>query len=287
MAATRQGRLRFLVATDVAARGIDISHLTHVINHDFPETAEQYVHRTGRTGRAGRTGTAIALVGPKDIGNLYLLRLTYKIRPIEKQLPTAGEIKTRAEMDLLQLFVEAFASRQAHSDDLSLARRLLTHDNAESIVAGLLRDHLGARPGDPATEAAESRRARNPPPEPVVAPVASANSEAPVAGEVDLRSPASASQEVVGRDQEDRFETPGFVQLFVNVGRREGLRSSDLQKLLGSKGVEAEDTGRIRVRDRNTFVSVRKEAVERAINALTGEAFGGRVVVAEVARGRG
>ncbi len=102
MSATREGRLRFLVATDVAARGIDISHLTHVINYDFPETAEQYVHRTGRTGRAGRTGTAIALVGPKDIGNLYLLRLTYKIRPIEKQLPSAGELKTRAEMDLLQ-----------------------------------------------------------------------------------------------------------------------------------------------------------------------------------------
>ena len=165
MSATREGRLRFLVATDVAARGIDISHLTHVINYDFPETAEQYVHRTGRTGRAGRTGTAIALVGPKDIGNLYLLRLTYKIRPIEKQLPSAGEVKTRAEMDLLQLFVDAFASRPAHPDDLSLARRLLTHPEAERIVAGLLRDHLGARGGDAPTEAAEARRARNPPPE--------------------------------------------------------------------------------------------------------------------------
>ena len=61
MAATRKGKLRFLVATDVAARGIDISHLTHVINFDFPESAEPYVHRTGRTGRAGRTGTAISL----------------------------------------------------------------------------------------------------------------------------------------------------------------------------------------------------------------------------------
>ena len=164
MSATREGRLRFLVATDVAARGIDISHLTHVINYDFPETAEQYVHRTGRTGRAGRTGTAIALVGPKDIGNLYLLRLTYKIRPIEKQLPSAGEMKTRAEMDLLQLFVEAFATRPAHPEDMSLARRLLTHDDGERIMAGLLRDHLGARGGDAPTEAAEARRARNPEP---------------------------------------------------------------------------------------------------------------------------
>ena len=127
MSATREGRLRFLVCTDVAARGIDISHLTHVINYDFPETAEQYVHRTGRTGRAGRTGTAIALVGPKAIGNLYLLRLTYKIRPIEKQLPSAGEVKTRAEMDLLQLFVDAFAKprRPLIPTTSSLARRLL------------------------------------------------------------------------------------------------------------------------------------------------------------------
>ncbi len=58
MSRTRKGELRFLVATDVAARGIDISHLTHVINFDFPESAENYLHRTGRTGRAGRTGTA-------------------------------------------------------------------------------------------------------------------------------------------------------------------------------------------------------------------------------------
>src|SRR5580692_3722072 len=166
MNATKEGKLRFLVATDVAARGIDISHLTHVINYDFPETAEQYVHRTGRTGRAGRTGTAIALVGPKDIGNLYLLRLTYKIRPIEKQLPSAGEVKTRAEMDLLQLFVEAFAARAHHPDDLSLARRLLTHGEADRIVAGLLRDHLGARGVDAPAAAAEARRARNPPPPP-------------------------------------------------------------------------------------------------------------------------
>src|SRR4029077_7082286 len=162
MAATREGKLRFLVATDVAARGIDISHLTHVINHDFPETAEQYVHRTGRTGRAGRTGTAISIIGPKDIGNLYLLRLTYRIRPIEKQPPSAGELKTRAERDVLPLFVDAFAGRPAHPDDLSLARRLLTHDDAERITAGLLPGTLGAGRGDRSTPAPSRRRRPHP-----------------------------------------------------------------------------------------------------------------------------
>jgi ATP-dependent RNA helicase DeaD len=158
MTATRSGRLRFLVATDVAARGIDISHLTHVINHDFPQDAESYVHRTGRTGRAGRTGTAISLIMPQDVGGLYLLRLTYKIRPIEKQIPSEGELKTRAEADLVTMLAEAFASRPAHPDDLALARRLLTHEQGDVILAGLLRDHLGARP-TAKQESAAARRA--------------------------------------------------------------------------------------------------------------------------------
>jgi len=163
MAATREGRIRFLVATDVAARGIDISHLTHVINFDFPQDAESYVHRTGRTGRAGRTGSAVSLVTPQDIGQLYLLRLTYKIRPIEKQVPSDSELKTRAEADLVMMFAEAYSKKAVHPDDMSLARRLLTHDSAEVILAGLLRDHLGARP-TAKEEASANRRAAKPKP---------------------------------------------------------------------------------------------------------------------------
>jgi ATP-dependent RNA helicase DeaD len=165
MARTREGRLRFLVATDVAARGIDISHLTHVINYDFPQETAAYVHRTGRTGRAGRTGTAISLITPQEIGGLYFLRLEYKIRPIERQLPSEGELKTRGEADLVAMLAEAFTPKGTHPDDLALARRLLTHDQAEVIVAGLLRDHLGARPTIK-DEAAALRRATKPSSEP-------------------------------------------------------------------------------------------------------------------------
>ncbi len=169
MAATRKGELRFLVCTDVAARGIDISHLTHVINFDFPDSAESYVHRTGRTGRAGRTGTAISLIAPSNIGGLYLLRLTYKIKPIERHLPSARERKTRAETDLVQMFVEASQTRAIHAEDLALARRLLTHEIGDRVIATLLRDHLGARP-DAVEEATAARRAKAPAPapEPVV-----------------------------------------------------------------------------------------------------------------------
>jgi ATP-dependent RNA helicase DeaD len=353
MNATREGKLRFLVATDVAARGIDISHLTHVINYDFPETAEQYVHRTGRTGRAGKTGTAIALVGPKDIGNLYLLRLTYKIRPVEKQLPSAGEMKTRAEMDLLQLFVDAFSGREPHPDDVSLARRLLTHEDSERIVAGLLRDHLGARGGDAPTAAAEARRARNPePPARTESParVAAESSSArapkrppppprredgrprpapphtrskptdavrpPISSYRDWQPPEEEDDErpilrtehaepgaslpgytVEGeiqprehererQAQHEESDDPEYLQLFVSVGRREGVHAADLQKLLADGGVGSEQTGRIRIRDRMSFVSVKRSAFDRAVAALSGQVVGGRTIVAERARGQ-
>jgi ATP-dependent RNA helicase DeaD len=296
MSATREGRLRFLVATDVAARGIDISHLTHVINHDFPETAEQYVHRTGRTGRAGRTGTAISLVGPKDIGNLYILRLTFKIRPVERQLPSAGELKTRSELDVVQLFVEAFSGRPSHAEDLSLARRLLTHQDAEVIVAGLLRDHLGARGGDAAAEASEARRAHNPAPtQPSREPPGSPPTidKLPVTDRpretkpppVRRTKPVQAAP-VHPEPPQPAPEGDAFVQVFVNVGTREGVRPGDLQGWLSAGGIPIDDTGTIRVRDRMSFVSVRKGALERAVVALSGQVIGGRTVAAELARAR-
>jgi ATP-dependent RNA helicase DeaD len=70
----RDGSLRFLIATDVAARGIDISHLELVVNYSIHTDSEAYVHRTGRTGRAGRSGVAISLIAPQDNGLFYSLQ---------------------------------------------------------------------------------------------------------------------------------------------------------------------------------------------------------------------
>ena len=161
MARTREGKLRYLVATDVAARGIDVSHLTHVINYSFPESGATYVHRTGRTGRAGRTGAAISLVSPQELGRLYYLRLEYKITPIERSLPSAGENRTRQELDRLKL-LEQSIERLPSGDELALARRLLTHPDAEAILGGLLRAFFGAdeTPEEVDARAAQARRDR-------------------------------------------------------------------------------------------------------------------------------
>jgi ATP-dependent RNA helicase DeaD len=229
-------------------------------------------------------------------------------------------------------------------------------------MAGLLRDHLGARGGDPVAEASEARRARNPPPQPDLSAAAPAtprrgdgdhamgrdgradglgardNQREPRDGrrrearrdgrrdggrevreggspvssfsrwhppnEADddkpiLRSAPDSSSRLPGvtisdpireglRDGDRASESPAdeaFLQLFVNVGKRDGVRPADLQKLLSDRGVDIDASGGIRVRDRMSFVRVRKELFDDAVAALSGQVMGGRTVVAELARG--
>jgi len=100
MGAIKRGELRFMVATDVAARGIDISNLSHVINYSVPENRDVYVHRTGRTGRIGRTGTAITLVGLRDLPRWGDIEQMKGLTIEERKLPTEDEIAEK-EVDVV------------------------------------------------------------------------------------------------------------------------------------------------------------------------------------------
>ncbi|MBW2316280.1 MAG: DEAD/DEAH box helicase, partial [Deltaproteobacteria bacterium] len=101
----KAGKLKFLVATDVAARGIDISDLAYVINYDTSDSPEVYVHRTGRTGRAGKAGVAISLVSGLDIGNFKFMQTVTKIKIPEKKAPTEKDIVGRLG-DRLRIKIE-------------------------------------------------------------------------------------------------------------------------------------------------------------------------------------
>jgi ATP-dependent RNA helicase DeaD len=396
MLATREGRLAFLVCTDVAARGIDISHLTHVINYDFPEATEQYVHRTGRTGRAGRMGTAISLVTPASIGNLYYLRLEYKIHPLERQLPSDRELRTRAETDtILQLAGRFPAAREA---ERSLVQRLLTHERSEAIIAGLLREHLKANGADAPVSDVPRRPPRLPLPAPkelvtdrarrtsVDAAPASTPKELVTdrvrrASSDDVAPPrrrerAAASDRVATADDDERgkaepswvepsrleatrerrerarpesaalrrgprppraagasFSEEGFSyevrdvsagdlaaiqdvvpavssgavldmaapapeagdignwdgpvdEAFVNVGRDDGVRTSDLHQALTTAGVSHGDTAYVRIRQRHTFIGVRQGLLDRVVAGLNGQKIAQRLVEAQPARPR-
>jgi ATP-dependent RNA helicase DeaD len=299
MSRTRKGELRYLVATDVAARGIDISDLTHIINYSFPEAIVSYIHRTGRTGRAGRTGTAISLVSAKELGSLYYLRLEYKISPIERSLPTTGELQTRKEADRIELLNQAFAN-PVNSKDVSLARRLLTHPNVEQILGGLLNAFFGARDVDVDDEAAESRRTRQPTPiaredvderptngssrrskEKARAERTKTRRDAPSEPIEKSDSPASREEEA----NDDRVERDDLGTLYLNVGKKDGLRLGELARFLREKcALSRNDIGRIRIRDKYTLVGVPKEKLDDIVTKLDGARLNDRQLAPERAK---
>jgi ATP-dependent RNA helicase DeaD len=156
MGRMREKNLRFLCATDIAARGIDISDLPYVINYTVPESAEVYVHRTGRTGRAGKSGAAISLVGPREIGALYYLKLLYKIRPEEREFPSERELRTRREAERYAKIAEEVVE-DAGEEFASLARRVIQSAEGERIVAAILKRVLEGAPTILRDRAAEAR----------------------------------------------------------------------------------------------------------------------------------
>jgi ATP-dependent RNA helicase DeaD len=351
MKATREGKLRYMVATDVAARGIDISHLTHVINFGFPESAEQYVHRTGRTGRAGRTGTAISVIGPGNLGALYYLRLTYKIFPIERSLPSETELKTRRETDRLSLLLQAFQGSTLNEHH-ELVRRLKTHPQADRVLAGMVGSFFASLSGDVDESAAAARRERGvaaaPKPEsnasaepeengngevaavangqgpskrrkrrrsrardgqansdeggdenaprepdleatPLPAPFFDARAEQRAAtggADRDTPPPAGSASEQPSEDvPEARPELPDMTTLYLNVGKRDGLEGQDVSTLLASAAqLESDDIGRVRIKERHTFVSVPSERTDFVISALSGLTIKNRALHVERAR---
>ncbi|MCP5070840.1 MAG: DEAD/DEAH box helicase, partial [bacterium] len=138
MARIKAGKLRFLIATDVAARGIDISDLSHVISYAAPESAEVYVHRTGRTGRAGKAGTALSLISGLDVGSFRNLQKVNRIEVLERPLPT--------ETDLLERVRERLANKVEHEiRHLSVRDREFHIDRLVPLVKSLTGSDEGLR----------------------------------------------------------------------------------------------------------------------------------------------
>jgi ATP-dependent RNA helicase DeaD len=178
MARIKAGQLRFLVATDVAARGIDISDLAWVVNYSMPPSPEIYLHRTGRTGRMGKTGIAVSLVSGFDIGAFDLAMKANKIEATEKELPTSDSTQAKLrerteaaiERDLRDLPPSARARLELF---LPAAQELAESDEGQEVIAFLLHayyEQLNAKPppepnigGAPDIPKADSEAGERPP----------------------------------------------------------------------------------------------------------------------------
>ncbi|NYV27342.1 DEAD/DEAH box helicase [Streptobacillus felis] len=130
--------LNILVATDVAARGIDVSNLTHVINYSIPQESDSYVHRIGRTGRAGNKGVAITFVTPQESRKLAQIKRETKSEIKKENIPNVEDI-IKAKEELLIASVEEIMLENDYKLYVELASKILKGKNTEAAVASLLR----------------------------------------------------------------------------------------------------------------------------------------------------
>jgi ATP-dependent RNA helicase DeaD len=142
----REGTLRFLVATDVAARGLDIPDLSHVIQYEPPEDPEAYIHRAGRTGRAGAMGIAISLVNAVEKFELDRIAKRFGIAMQERPLPSDADVETVVTERVTTLLEARLRERDKLQAERSqrfvpLARALADNEDESAIIAMLLDDY--------------------------------------------------------------------------------------------------------------------------------------------------
>jgi ATP-dependent RNA helicase DeaD len=251
MIAFKDHRVRLLVATDIAARGLDVDHVTHVINFDVPNSSETYVHRIGRTGRVGRTGRAITFVTPEQRD---------EIGRIERDVNTViGEWETPEE-------------RLEHAP--RPRRRERTRDREKPAAIESAAPSEATEPDEPA----KSEEAQK-----VAEPVGQAKPEEAIAAAESDAPPAAKDEPTADSAAED--DGKKTTKLFVNRGERSGIEEEDLRWALREGAVLPEEAIHdVRVLHRFSFVEVDPDQAERTVEFLDGTKLKGKEIRLEVAR---
>jgi ATP-dependent RNA helicase DeaD len=244
----REGKADLLVATDVAARGLDIERLSHVINYDVPASPETYVHRIGRTGRAGRGGTAITLAEPREHRLLRAMEAATKQKIEVATIPTVADLRARrlditraslrerliaGNLDHTRVVVEALAN-EFDIVDIAAAAVALAH----AAAGGDSEDREIPTPAPPSRTGRPSRTLT------------------PARG----RLPRDPSARETGED---------MIRLFVGAGRRAGIRPGDLVgAITGEVGIQSRSIGAIEINDGFSLVEIPQALADDVIDAL-------------------
>jgi ATP-dependent RNA helicase DeaD len=240
------------VATDVAARGLDIDQLTHVVNYDVPSAPESYVHRIGRVGRAGREGTAITLVEPREHKMLKAIeRATGRPIALEK-LPSVADLRAR-RLELMR-------------DSL---REILLKDDLDAFTAVV--EPL-AEEFDPVKVALAAVK--------LAQETSGATRDEEDLPEVELpqADDRRARGNAVGRNpRRGRGAMEGTTRLFVGTGRSAGVRPQDLVGIIARRSsLFSKDIGAIEIADRFSLVEVPESAADDVVEALRQVSIKGR-----------
>ncbi len=255
----RQHRIQLLVATDVAARGLDVDDLTHVINYGMPDDVEYYTHRSGRTGRAGKKGTSISIVHIREKHKIKQIEQVIQKEFVRQSLPEPKEICgkqlyhvideiERVEVDEEQIapFMDEVTRRWAWLEKGDIVKRLLSRE-----FGRFLRYYANA----------------------------------PEIEEVSESKSKGEGQKAKGkRKKGDRSAEEGYTRLFLSVSKIDGFFAKEIIKLINDKvkGQKVE-IGRIDLLKNISFVEVAEEDADRVMKGLKGTRVKGREIVVDYA----
>ncbi len=262
MRRARAGQVDAIVATDVAARGIDLENLTHVVNYGIPASYETYVHRIGRTGRAGRTGTAITILEPREHRHLRNIERITKARIEIRSVPSADDVAARRLEQTKAAMTEILEAGELDRWRV-IVEQLCEENDPFDVAAAALR----------LAEEAEGRTDDDTD-IPAFAPFERRRNDRGERGERRNDRP---------RRERSSEPEPGMTRLFFGAGRDAGVRPADVVGAVANEaGINSRSIGAIDIAERFTIVEVESELAEQVVNALQGIRYKGRNVTVKL-----
>jgi ATP-dependent RNA helicase DeaD len=269
MSKFRKRQIEFLVATDVAARGLDIDDIEVVFNYDLPHDGEDYVHRIGRTGRAGRAGRAITFVAGREIYRLQnIIRFT-KGRIRRERVPSADEVEQKRTSSFFTTLQETLEKGDFKRHEAMIDRLLDQGHSPTDIASALI--HLlhgakpeadGAIPDDRAPARDESWGEQSAP--------SHEESRRTRGRENTRRRSAGAEPSLTSHE-------PGMVRLALNVGREHRINPGDIVGVItGAAKLRKEQIGAIHLLAKQSLVDIAENAADSLVKKLDGISFKGR-----------
>ncbi len=295
MAKVKRGEVAFMVATDIAARGIDISDLQYVINYSLPEDPAVYLHRVGRTGRIGKKGVALNLISGRELGTLSALEKKYGIAFEKRQMPSPEEaLKLWTERHVRD--IKEAASSSVYEGYLALAGALKGRADADDLIGFLLKSFFHQLRIDKAQAVlAEERAAGLPPREPKRERSERGGERAerergpkPTGGRRERpprRDRPSETSSASEGSRRPRGEAAGQVRLWLNLGSAEGLDEAGLRAALEALGAPTAKLARLELRPTYSYAFV-AEGDAPAFEKLDGQHHQGKTLKIERARRR-
>jgi ATP-dependent RNA helicase DeaD len=254
----RAGTAELLIATDVAARGLDIEHLSHVINYDLPNAPEAYVHRIGRVGRAGREGVAITLVEPREHHQLRNIERITRQKIEVAKVPTVADLRTR-RLELTQAALREAILAEDKEHFRVVVDALSDEFDVVEIAMAAVKLYHQATVGDAEEDQQELPDARSQP-------------TAKAGGARRKRDEAASPYGLRPSGNE-------MAKIYIGAGRQAGVRPQDLVGAIANEaGVPGNAIGAIQITDRFSLVEVPEEAAEGVIKALGKSSIRGKKV---------